>query len=170
MWYVVQVFTGKEEYCRELLERYVVKKVIADCKIPKYVSLRKYNGIWTEERKILFPGYLFVKSDDKEKLYMELKKVPKMTRLLGVGEEIIPISEEEQRFLFHMGKDDLVIKMSRGAFRDGKVVVEAGPLQGLEEYIRKIDRHKRLAWLTLPLFGKQVNMCVGMEVIGCKTQ
>ena len=38
-------------------------------------------------------------------------------------------------------------------------------LQGMEGAIRKIDRHKRIAVLSLDMFGRTVDMKVGLEII-----
>lgn len=40
-----------------------------------------------------------------------------------------------------------------------------GPLQGMEGYIRKINRHKRKAWVSIEMFGRSVDMEVGLEII-----
>ena len=46
------------------------------------------------------------------------------------------------------------------------MVVLSGPLKGNEGLIRKIDRHKRKAWLEIEMFGRTVEMQVGLEVVG----
>ena len=40
-----------------------------------------------------------------------------------------------------------------------------GPLQGREKFIRRIDRHKRLAWLVLPAGDGQQELRTGLEII-----
>ena len=37
--------------------------------------------------ELLFPGYLFVISENPEELYQALKRIPRMTRILGAGEK-----------------------------------------------------------------------------------
>ena len=49
--------------------------------------------------------------------------------------------------------------MSTGYIKDGTTYVTQGPLQGREKFIRRIDRHKRLAWLMLRK-GKVSGSCV----------
>ena len=39
------------------------------------------------------------------------------------------------------------------------------PLKGLEGKISRIDRHKRLAWLTVELFGRTVELQAGLEIV-----
>ncbi|MFR3950420.1 MAG: hypothetical protein ACLTZM_27535 [Ruminococcus sp.] len=40
-----------------------------------------------------------------------------------------------------------------------------GPLTGMEGSIRRIDRHKRIAHLEIEMFGRTVEMKVGLEII-----
>ena len=35
----------------------------------------------------------------------------------------------------------------------------------MEGYIRKINRHKRKAWVSIEMFGRSVDMEVGLEII-----
>ncbi len=57
-------------------------------------------------------------------------------------------------------------EMSEGIIENDRVVVTSGPLKGNEGLIRKIDRHKRKAWLEIEMFGRTVEMQVGLEVVG----
>ena len=132
MWYVIQVYSGQEKCIKELIEQYGDCKNIEDCKIPSYVKLKKQKEAWYPETKVLFPGYLFIKTQNIEELYQQLKSIPKMTKLLGVRKEITPISAEEERFLLTVGGDEMIIDLSKGVIEHGKVKVLSGPLQGME--------------------------------------
>lgn len=46
-----------------------------------------------------------------------------------------------------------------------RVQILAGPLMGMEGNIRRIDRHKRTAYLEIEMFGRTVEMKVGLEII-----
>lgn len=35
----------------------------------------------------------------------------------------------------------------------------------MEGYIRKINRHKRKAWVSIEMFGRSVDMEVGLEIV-----
>ena len=45
------------------------------------------------------------------------------------------------------------------------MVVTSGPLRGREAQISKIDRHKRLAWLDMRMFGRNKSIKVGLEIV-----
>ena len=107
--------------------------------------MKRYHGEWHKETKILFPGYIFLVSPDKEKLFFQLKKVMGLTKLIGTGDEVVPLTEEEIHFLLEFGKDEQIVEMSEGIIENEQVIITRGPLKGHEGLIKKIDRHKRKA-------------------------
>ena len=88
-----------------------------------------------------------------------------MTKLIGTGEEIVPLQEDEIELLRKMGVDEKALKMSNGIIENGTIMITEGPLAGMEGCIRKIDRHKRKAWLEICMFGKTVKMEAGLEIM-----
>lgn len=170
MWYVVQVKTGSEESVRKQYMRLYEERRQDDmpqepCFIPRYERMKRYQGTWHKERQILFPGYVFVISSDLEQMKGCLQRVIGLTKLLGMGGTVIPLTEEEVSFLVQFGGDDHVVTMSRGIVEGTQVIVTEGPLKGQEGLIRKIDRHKRKAWIEIKMFGRMQRVEVGMEVL-----
>lgn len=165
MWYVIQVRTGKEEEIQLQCEKVIREDVLERCFIPRYEQMKRYQGKWHKEKKILFPGYVFLVSEDEEHLHFELKKVIGLTKLIGTGDEIVPLTADEVAFLREFGKEEQVVGVSKGIIVDDKVIIQTGPLKGNEGLIKKIDRHKRKAWLELELFGRTVETQVGLEIV-----
>ena len=50
-------------------------------------------------------------------------------------------------------------------FENDKIIINEGPLIGLEGLITKIDRHKRIAYVNVELLGKLTRVQVGLEII-----
>ena len=164
MWYVVQVRSGTEEEIKAQCRKVVDQTVLQGCFIPYFIGLKRYLGAWHREKKILFPGYVFMITNDVERLFLELKKVYGLTKLIGVGTDIVPLTEEEINFLKICGKKEMIVDMSVGIIKDGGWIIQQGPLQGFEDHIKKIDRHKRRAYLELTLGEKRCVAQVGLEV------
>lgn len=164
MWYVIQVRVSSEESIKKQCEKRIPETVLQSCFIPYYESKRKVAGTWKTKRKILFPGYVFLVSDDAEQLFLALKKVEGLTKLLGSGGDVVALSEKEVATLRRLGGDEQVMEMSEGIIVGSRVAVRTGPLCGLEGCIRKIDRHKRKAWLELQMFGREQIVEVGLEI------
>ena len=55
--------------------------------------------------------------------------------------------------------------MSKGLIEGNQIYITQGPLKGKEGLIVKIDRHKRLAYLQLSMFHKELIAKVGLEII-----
>ena len=165
MWYVLQVRTGTEESIRTQCRSNISEAVLKRCFIPYYEEKRRIRGTWTVLKKVLFPGYVFVVTDQLDELYQSLKTVIGLTKLIGTGQEIVPLTEEERGFLLELGGEDQIVAMSEGIIEGDKVIVTSGPLIGKEGMIRKIDRHKRKVWLEVKMFGKLQKVEAGLEIV-----
>ncbi|MCM1262528.1 MAG: antiterminator LoaP [Butyrivibrio sp.] len=164
MWYIAQVRLGAEEQIKHKCIKIADKRILEQCFIPHYKEMKRYQGAWHTQEKLLFPGYVFMISSHAEELNRSLENVIGLVKMLGTGDEIVPLKESEEELLEHMGVRENALDISTGVIRNGVVHVTKGPLTGLESYIRKIDRHKRKAWLELDLFGRMVKMEAGLEI------
>lgn len=165
MWYVIQVRTGSEDNIRIQCKKIISSDVLKDCFIPYYEEKKHLEGEWKIQKKILFPGYVFLDSEELECLFKKLKQVSGLTNLLGTGNDVVPLTKEEIEFLISFGGKDQVVSISEGIIENSKVIVTSGPLAGKEGYIKKIDRHKRKAYLELPMFGGIQKIQVGLEIV-----
>ena len=88
--------------------------------------------------------------------------IPKSERCFGRGEtaefivkEIYPLTSEEQSLLEKLLDNTDTIKHTRGVIVDRRFVPTDGPLVGLEDMIKKVDKYRRFATLdTEILTGK----------------
>lgn len=165
MWYVVQVRTGTEESVQRQCEILLDNEIMKQCFIPRFEEEKRYRGEWHRKKEILFPGYVFIVSGDAVKLFAGLKNVNGLTKLLGIGNRIVPLSSEETNFLLKFGGKDQIVKLSKGIIENDKVIISEGPLKGYEGLICKIDRHKKKAWLEMKMFGKMQKIEVGLEIL-----
>ncbi|WP_286152384.1 antiterminator LoaP [Sporofaciens musculi] len=165
MWYVVQVRTGTEENIRIQCEKHMSGEVLERCFIPYYEEAKRIRGNWTTLEKVLFPGYVFIITEKLERLYEQLHEVIGLTKLIGTGREIVPLCAEEIAFIQEIGGENQVVEMSEGVIEKSNVRITSGPLMGMEGMIKKIDRHKRKAWLEVPMFGRVQTVQVGVEIV-----
>lgn len=166
MWYVAQVQAGREAVTRDRCRRLIPPTVLQECFIPEYETMWRIHGEWRLVKRLLFPGYLFFVTDDAEALNKELLGVPLPIRLLGNEENsFFPLTKKEQDWFLSFMDGEHIVRMSEGYLKGDKVTVTRGPLMGFEADIRKIDRHKRRAYLDVTLFGRTVPASVGLEVV-----
>lgn len=165
-WYVIQVRSSHEREIANKCRTMISQDILRECFIPKYVSKKKYNGQWKEVKEVLFKGYVFLMSDYIEELYIELKKVPDLTKMIGKKKDVIyPLTKGETEFLKTFTNDKHIVDMSTGFIEGQMIHITDGPLQGKEGLITKIDRHKRIAYLNLNIFNNDITAKVGLEII-----
>lgn len=165
-WYVIQVRTGTEDKIVNACDLLIAKECLEECFIPRYTRVKKICGFWIEVEEILFPGYVFMISNDVAMLFQELKRIPDLTKMLGkCDNEVYPLNEDEVVFLKSFGKEEHVVDMSVGYIEGDKIRVTSGPMMGKEGLIKKVDRHKRLAFIEVEFFGKITSAKVGLEII-----
>lgn len=164
--YVIQVTGGREARARDLIAR-MMGELVSECYVPRREVCRRAGGAWVRVTERLFPGYLFVLTDDIQSLSERLARVPAFTRLLGKSDErIIPLSRDEVAWLTAlMEPTQKVVEMSAGVIEGDKVTVTEGPLKGHEALISRIDRHKRCAYLDMRMFGRTKTIKVGLEIV-----
>lgn len=164
-WYAVQVRTGKEQETVDLCRKIVEATILTESFIPRYERMKRYQGEWHKEQLSMFPGYIFLVTERVEELFYRLKEVPELTKILGDGREFISIKDEEKALLQQMGNEEHVTEMSVGYIVGERVVILSGPMKGMEGKIKKIDRHKRMAVLAVGMFGRWVDVRVGVEIV-----
>ena len=96
------------------------------------------------------PGYLFLASDDPTQLTEQCKK----NHMLAKNDELILLNDQDMG-LFSLTKNG-IFELSKG--------IISGPLMGKKSEIKKNDRHKRKAWVSVNLLGKERLIVVGLEV------
>ena len=112
-----------------------------------------------------FSGICVFGSSDLKQLMDSLRKVTGMIRLLRTGEQIVPLSGEEVDLLLKLGREEQLVRMSTGVIENAYVKVFDGPLKGMEDCIKKIDRHKRKAHIAIEMFGRSMDVEIGLEII-----
>lgn len=164
MWYVIQVYTGKElEIAKQCRER--VADEGEDVFVPLAERWTKIRGERTLITSRLFPGYVFIETEKIEDFYKRLNRIYAMTKVLRTGDEMTPIQKEEEEYLRRLGGDEHVVKYSEGYIEGDKLVVTSGPLKDFEGKVKKILRHKRLVVMEFSLLGQTVEVTLGLGVI-----
>ena len=164
MWYVIQVYTGKElEIAQQCRDRVVMEG--EDVFVPLAERWTKIRGERTLITSRLFPGYVFIETERIEDFYKRLNRIFAMTRVLRTGDEMTPIQKEEEAHLRKLGGEEHVVKYSEGYIEGDKLVVTSGPLKDFEGNVKKILRHKRLVVMEFSLLGRSVEVTLGLGVV-----
>ncbi|MCD8148175.1 MAG: antiterminator LoaP [Clostridiales bacterium] len=163
MWYVVQVRTGSEESICQQCGVKIPDSVLHKSFIPYYEERRRFRGEWITEKRRLFPGYVFLDTENIPDTFRYLREVIGLTKLLGVGDDIVPLTEAEEEFMRQFGGEEQIVGLSEIIFETSQVRVLNGPLKGKEGLIKRIDKHRRKVYLELEMFGRLQKVEVGFE-------
>lgn len=166
MWYVLQVMSGREGDLRELITCCLSRELLRDCFYPTYETFYKKEGDRRIILRKLFPGYLFLVTEDILTVEQELRAIPDMTKILKIGSEAIPLTQAEQEFLERRLNGEHVLPMSRGYKSGDEIYITEGPFAGYQGQLKSVDRHNRYGVISLKLFGRDVDMRFGLEVVG----
>ena len=167
--FVVQAIGGQEDRAAALIAK-LAQGAVEDCFVPKREVMHRKSGQWHHTLERLFPGYVFVKTSAPGQVREALGRVPAFTRMLtSAGDTCLPLTADEVAWINAVTDVDThVMEMSEGVIEGDRVIVIRGPLKGHEVLIARIDRHKRLAWMDMNMFGRHKTIRVGLEIVSKK--
>jgi transcriptional antiterminator NusG len=167
-WYVIQVITGKEHSICNALKEVLDDELYEHCFVPMSEKQQRRDGKFITVREPLFPGYLFIVSDVIEGVVAAARRISKFKRVLRTGESFSTLEEKEVDFFRSLTDKDFNITMSRGFIAGDSIAVTEGPLKGYEGWIKKIDRHKRMAFVEIPFLGQGTRVRIPLEIVDKK--
>lgn len=157
MWYVIQTQTGEEQELVRLIKKMVSKKHYDECFCMNRECVRKMGDEYEIFIRPLFPAYIFVITEDPKRFFFELKKIPKLAKMLNDQEDtFFSVSKEEERFLKNVQDDDHVVKRSLVEVNEEGMIVNADGAVGV--YLRHIVRQRL----------RKRYVCVEQEFLGIK--
>ena len=165
-WFVFYVQGRREEFLCNRLNT-IGEDIVAF--VPKIERMHKREGIAGIVVKPLFPGYLFIRTNEDytciQQLYVRCRQqLSGIKKQLKYDEaETSALTQPEIKFLENILDEEYVLKMSRGIILNNSLHIHEGPLMGREKDIKYIDRHKCTAKLFVEILGRQV--LAGLEVV-----
>ena len=162
MWYVIQTVNGQEQQVCAWINQRIDHTLFERCFVPLYEDVWRKEGVGHISIRKTFDGYAFIKTDQPETIYEELRKIPKLTILLSdqYGQEskeektFLPVSAEEEQFLRSIYTDGIMRVTYIEKKPNGKITRMIGPLENYQDYIVKLDLSHRRAVAEIPLFGR----------------
>lgn len=172
MWYVIQTVTGKEDELMLFIRTILCREHFEDCFVIRTEWLKRLRGEWQLQVRPLFPGYVFIETEAPERIYMELKKVPKFSKLLGSGrDEFVPVRKEEEKFLRMItgdtgNLDKTVVKLTVVETEEnGGIVSMKGALSCFRNDDIRVNLHKRYAVVKTQMLGRERTLIFGIQLI-----
>lgn len=157
-WYVAQVMTGsEEETARRLTEAGM------EALAPAQVLHERRHGKWRPVRRMVFPGYVFIRAALGPRAYYNIQRQPHVIRLLG-GDAPESVPDEQMAVVLLFAPDGRDFGLSRGERTNGRTVITSGPLLALENRIVKVNARARRATVEIGVLGETRQMEAGLIV------
>ena len=153
-WYVVHTYSGYENKVASNLEKTIenrgIRDLIQEVKVPtETVTEIKDNKEREVERKI-FPGYVLVKMVLNDTSWYVVRNIRGCTGFVGPSTKPIPLTAEEVKKL---GVEIKSVKLSYEVGESVKII--DGPLSNMIGTVTKIDPEKKVAQITVSMFGRE---------------
>ncbi len=154
-WYVAITKPRHEKVVEDMLRKKGVEVFL-----PISEQVRKYRSGRKIVRLPLFPRYLFVRFDPREKLlYHRILDVPSLQGFIkskSSGGLLLPASDEEVDSLRVIVASDIPVAVFNDMEEGQRVRVLEGPLKGAIGVISKIDREEWRLSVNVTLLGRSV--------------
>ncbi len=166
MWYVIQTRTGEEEELITMIKQIVPKGYYEECFSIRRERFRKVGGECEVDLYPLFPAYVFVVTEDPKRMFLELKRVPKLTKLLSDQQEsFFYVEKEEELFLRSVQDEEHVVRRSLVEVNaQGQIVQADGPVGMYFDRIVKQRLRKRYVWIEQEFLGKKREVYLGIRL------
>lgn len=192
MYYVLQVAPGEEDKTERHIMVIIPDDLYKQCFHPTRHMRKKFHGKWVDTHEKLLPGYVFITTENAKELFLELKKVPMLTKLVGRDEEyFVKLPEQDvewlEKFMSCGGQKDsrnasaktgagsgemaadsqkYEVGLSQISIDEGNEIrIVSGPLKNMEGMIRKIHLHRRVAEVEVPFMNRRTVIYLGIELL-----
>lgn len=165
MWCVVHVRDGKEEHMEDFVAGLLPESLNVRCFHLIRSRKKKYEGQWQTVHEDLFPGYVFIDTDQPDKVYRELKRTPKPKLLFSNEEYVSTLEKKESDLMERLADKKGRIGLSKVRIGvDGKVSYLSGPLLGMGNLVRRVNLHKRVVEIEAELMGRKRILYLGIDI------
>ncbi|MFU0783666.1 MAG: Transcription termination/antitermination protein NusG [Thermoanaerobacterium thermosaccharolyticum] len=166
-WYVIYAKAGNEIKVQNLIDslfKSLNNKLIRTL-IPKRAIFERTEKKRVKKIKYLFPGLVFVKTDNISEIYNEIVNTPYHLDIIENEMKPTKVKEDEMQVILSMINESDIIEFSIGIKIGRKVKIVDGPLKDFGGVIEKIDNRKGRAKVRLSISGNVYLVDLGIYVV-----
>jgi len=165
-WYTVRVATNKERFVNEKInQEYSRRGLRISTLLPIEKILFLKNGKKAFRDKVVYPGYVFVNSENLEVLQDCLRLIPGNSGILKnrSGEPAVLKQEEVDKMITDIEKAETI---DLKQFTLGEVIsIIGGPFDAFKGTIEEINKDKSKVRVNVSIFGRKTPVDLNMDQI-----
>lgn len=169
-WYVMHIKEGMERQATELIQRTVPSDLWCHCRILKKEKLFRGEGKLLLSCEKMFPGYLFIETEQPEELMNYLKRSREYPQFVKDEEEnLLVINEQDLGFLKSVCGEKLDRPLSLSEVEtdaEGNLTHISGVLEKYSRQIVKKRLRKRYVLAQVDLFQRKETVLFGICLAG----
>ena len=168
-WYVLEVLSGKE-----ISAVHALRAVGYGAFSPSRILPERRGGVWKDVERMMLPGYVFLSAQMSAEDWHRAMATDGAIRILGANgpEPVLDAEAERMRVLGNGGEAwgvSIARIIRRGVNEDGAdeidLIVDSGPLKGLEDWIVAFEPRRRRALVAVRLpGGEEKAIALGMLI------
>lgn len=162
-WFVIEVNFENENKILDILNSDLFQSFVKRSFILRRKQLKSFGSEWKLYEFDVLKGIIFLEITDLNLFKKTIVKCKEIYEL-NHHEKLRLMKLKEYDLLFLNKFNSTTIESSIGDIVNGKIVVKDGPLVGCEDMIKKVDRHKRLAFFKYKFSFNQSDICLGLEI------
>ena len=167
MWCVVHVKDKGELRMEDFVSGLLPHNLNARCFHLIRNRRMKFRGEWHTVQEDLFPGYVFIDTDEPDRVYKELKKAPRPKLLFSDDDYVSTLERHESDLMERLTDRRGVIGISKVHIRsDGTLRYLSGPLSRMGFMVKKVNLHKRIAEIEAEFMGRKRVLYLGIDIEG----
>jgi len=159
-WYVVQAYSGFENYVMQALQERVklegVQDKFAEIIVPTEEVIEMRSGQKRKSTRKFFPGYVLVKMEMDEQTWHLVRKTPKVLGFIGgTSDKPAPITEKEANTILQRVQAGADKPRPKILFEPGEVVrVIEGPFADFNGVVEEVNYEKSRLRVAVLIFGR----------------
>lgn len=129
---------------------------------PQRIKPVRRHNVWVDEKKALFPGYVFVEGDT---LNPQLSRINHVIRLLRYEDRTVQLRGNDLTFAKMLFRGDGTVPKLRTVQEGSFIRVTDDLLKNFNGRVLRVDKRKRLAEVEITLVGTVNRVWLGLDVM-----
>lgn len=158
-WFVLRVFTSKEELVKTYIEQQVkqldLQDWVGEVLIPTETIIEMREGKKRDKKRVFFPGYLLVELDLDPRVAHMINNAPNVIGFAGNPKDPQPLKADEvNRILGRIEEKRGHVMLDVPFEVDDKVKICDGPFKDFVGSIKEINHDKQKLKVLVSIFGR----------------